>query len=248
MRELDTREYRIPLETHNRCLVQAPEAKGRGGLHPIIDGFTDPPEWLNDYFVAAALETLSREGRIVKAEQYDASVWPTRAISYVFLSPRTDEPVEASVERIQTDSMCRVHQGFSFLGDSNRCRLPSRFDVEHTRRTVSYNTTSYEAKSRLKESAPPCERCWERREAESSMYMLAARLIENELRQYLISSSLDQVLDEPGRFYEDGLHGPVMEVIVSAWRDGGVDVDDVDAALQVARNVITSENGVVHPS
>lgn len=80
------------------------------------------------------------------------------------------------------------------------------------------------------------------------MYMLAARLIENELRQYLISSSLDQVLDEPGRFYEDGLHGPVMEVIVSAWRDGGVDVDDVDAALQVTRNVITSENGVVHPS
>ena len=54
----------IPVRTYDNCLPVGQETAGRGALEKITP---KKPVWLNDYYVAQALRSLSDEGRIVKA-------------------------------------------------------------------------------------------------------------------------------------------------------------------------------------
>ena len=104
------------------------------------------PTWLNDYFLVSALEALAKKDKLVKGVLHDPISWPPSPAIYVFRLPRPDAPIEEQAEEIETNSICGIYQSWLRM-----CRLDSRFDDPwHTR---------------VLESAPPCERCWEQKES-----------------------------------------------------------------------------------
>ena len=59
--------YEIGINEYNYCLTENQNSSSRNTLKNITP---DKPSWLNDYYVATALESLAEECRIVKAKKF----------------------------------------------------------------------------------------------------------------------------------------------------------------------------------
>ena len=143
----------VPLERYEHVLRGNPLTSAASELEAIRP---PQPRWLNDYYVATALENLSRDRKIVKARQYHASVWPPKTVNYRFRLPTTDRTPAEEAHEFETDGKCKAYQSF------NECPVGQRFDVQVIRETVSIREKQTRASFPLKDSAPPCERCWEK--------------------------------------------------------------------------------------
>ena len=141
----------IPAQRYESFLGGNPLTTDRSGFEAVR-----PPEptWLNDYYVATALETLSRDAKIVKARDYHDSRWPPQIVNYLFWPPRADWTPAEEAHEFETNGKCRAYQS------SNVCPVGERFDVRIIRETVSIRERQYHATFPLKDSATQCERCW----------------------------------------------------------------------------------------
>ncbi len=128
----------VPIDAYNSCFIMGSTATGRPTWGEVIP---DGSKWLNDYFIASALEALSQEEQVVKTEILRNGDWPPRAVSYLFQPKRPGESVEARRKEIETNNRCYQYQRWV-----QQCPLTYRFEAES---------------QRLLESAVPCERCWE---------------------------------------------------------------------------------------
>ena len=140
--------------------------------------------WLNDYYVANALEALSREGKVVKAREYERLGWPPSVIAYkIWPSTRTD----LSLDEFETDGLCRAYQHF------RHCPLDARFEEIWSAETVAVDRTIEDWTYPVRESAPPCERCWEKDDSQWRIQQLVRRLTCNDFRQSLTSEMQENI-------------------------------------------------------
>ena len=118
----------IPAQRYESFLAGNPLTTDRSGFEAVR-----PPEptWLNGYYVATALETLSRDAKIVKARDYHDSRWPPQIVNYLFWPPRADWTPAEEAHEFETNGKCRAYQS------SNVCPVGERFDVRIIRETVS---------------------------------------------------------------------------------------------------------------
>ena len=141
----------IPAQIYESCLA---------GNAPTTDGSElkamKPPEpaWSNDYYVSTALDTLSREAKIVRAREYHDSHWPPNIVNYLFWTSQADPTPAEEARQFETNEKCRAYQS------SNICPVGERFDVRIIRETVSIREREFRTVFPVKDSAPPCERCW----------------------------------------------------------------------------------------
>lgn len=229
---------RIPKDQYNRSLGQPPGTTSQS-LFPIVK--IDYPRWLNDYYIAKGMEELFRKRRIVKAVQYDRRSWPAREMEYIFrhVEKISGASVEDEINRVETDSMCLAYQQiFDFPEyEEKPCPIGNRFEAKPYARTLSYTTSTHGTTWHLKESAPPCERCWERGSREEPLRRLVAKFLENELYREAISLSLlpkdsDECSDNRGN------HERFVESVVSFCIESGIGHEDVDVALNATTRAV----------
>ena len=213
----------------------------------------DYPKWLNDYYVARALESLATEGRIVKANQYADNAWPPNGVwGYLFRHEKqiaSSESVEAESRLLETESWCMVYQRFYGVGKHREnieaCFVRDRFERTPYSKTLSDNKSQHGENLRLKESAPPCQRCWERNAQERSLRMLVTNFLENELHAELMSLSLSDIQDECFRLRLSSARGPFIESIVSVCVESGISHEEKDMAtvLDITKRGIAIYDG-----
>ena len=144
---------RFPVEAYGRCLSQNPRDSRRDVTGKVVP---ERPSWLNDYYVATALESLYEKAEIVKAELYGRNGWPSRAERYLFRNRTPGQTVQEETNEIENDSRCMAYQGFF-----HNCPTGDRYEYKSYAETVSVRETQFGTQVWLKESAPPCLRCWE---------------------------------------------------------------------------------------
>ena len=80
--KLEGSRLTIPSRIYAGCLAENHRTSNRNMLGNITPS---KPSWLNDYYVASALESLWRKGKIVKATKFELNGFPPRPELYVFL-------------------------------------------------------------------------------------------------------------------------------------------------------------------
>ena len=160
---LEENWVRIGIGEYGHCLQEDPSKSTRRQLNEITPAH---PFWLNDYYVAAALESLSTEGSVVKATRYSVKSWPPKPEAYSFMAVTADRSAYQEAVRIETNDKCVVYQSFQL------CPRPSRFEPQSSAETISPRETRFKTTFPLKNMAPPCELCWEREHRERDMRTL----------------------------------------------------------------------------
>ena len=108
------------------------------------------PRWLNDYYVSNAVERLFSQKRIIKAHEFDPTKWPLNVSAYHFWL-RT--PTSQTAEEFETESRCIGYQ--KFVHCSTGPRFGEKPDTQSA--WMFHDTLPLD----LRESAPPCQRCWD---------------------------------------------------------------------------------------
>ena len=175
---LEERRYTIGIREYDECLGQDPKTATRDRWGEIIPA---KPSWLNDYYFAAALESLAKKEALVKARRYDAMSWPPRPETFLFVARNTDHTVSEEVLTIETNSKCAAYQG------SATCSQPGRFAWRSHAETVSIRTTHIKNTYQLVEGASPCERCWEKEERENNIRILVDKITKYDLASLVTS-------------------------------------------------------------
>ena len=238
-RNLQGTSIRIPTDLYDRSLRVPPTTANSSILEVVT---VDYPKWLNDYYVVTALETLSAKRRVVKAKRYALDAWPPRENGYFFRHGLkiTSASVEDEVRQLETDSMCMVYQSFFGRGrrrdDFGACNVDDRFECTPYAKTLAYDRSESGTTIHPKESAPPCERCWERVEEERRLFMLVVNLLRNELYEDLMS--LSAIQDECAAPNRSGERGPFMESVVSFCVESGISYQAKDAVLEVTKRAV----------
>ena len=163
---------KIPIEAYAASLRDDPSRSTRDRLKVITPA---KPSWLSDYYVATALESLSNEGKVGKAKRYGVNAWPPRAFRYDFAPVVSVEAAHGEVVRIETTDYCVIYQLFEY------CRRESRFDPQQTAETVSPFRTKFTTSYVLKDTAPPCDLCWEKDSHEEHTRMLVEKITKYDL-------------------------------------------------------------------
>lgn len=177
---LEQTNVTIPIRTYSSCLTENRLTSGRNALSPITP---ERPSWLNDYFVATALEELRNDRKIGRAELYRLSnTWPANIEIYLFLRRRPGKTIEEQVEEEEVESRCRVEQ-FPPWRPQSSCLEESRYDTVEHAETTGPGATSFRSQVTRKPSAPPCSRCWVRAERERDIPMLVDSITKYDLAQ-----------------------------------------------------------------
>ena len=171
-RTLEEKTVRIGIRVYENCLGDDPSKSTRSKLEPITPA---KPTWLNDYYVATALESLSIEGSVVKANRYSANALPPNAQNYDFVAVDANESAHEKASRIETNDKCAAYQAFSL------CPRPPRFEPQHTAETISARETRFQTTYSLKDMAPPCELCWENEHREQDIRTLVDKITKYDL-------------------------------------------------------------------
>lgn len=170
--------FRISIRTYQACLMGNPNSSYRNELEPITP---DKPSWLNDYYVAAALEEMSMKGEIAKCEMYELSnSWPPSIETYLFRRQESGRTVEEQAEEITAESRCRVEQ-WPIWRDLSSCSEESRFDIVERAETTAPGSTTFNTQVTLKRKAPPCQRCWKKKQRESDIRQLVDSITKYDL-------------------------------------------------------------------
>ena len=137
----------IPTGIHSSCLAENDRSSKRNMLGNITP---EKPSWLNDYYVASALESLWRENKIVKATKFELNGFPPRPGSYQFSTVKEGTTAKQQAEEIETDSQCLVNQIF------RQCLKDDRYDSRVHSETTGPGTVRHGNTYHLKGDAPPC--------------------------------------------------------------------------------------------
>lgn len=168
----------IPVGTYHACLAENQFTLKRDKLTRITP---EKPSWLNDYFVATALEALHGERKVAKAKLYELSYnWPPRAETYFFSSPEPGWNIEEQADHAEAESRCRAEQ-FTAWRDSSSCSEEPRFDVANFAETTAPGATTFHTRVTSKPNAPPCRRCWEGKGREQNISMLVDGITKHDL-------------------------------------------------------------------
>ena len=170
-RELQGATIRIGIRVYDGCLRNDPRQSIRSQLKQITP---DKPTWLNDYYVATALESLSEEGSVAKAIRYSPNSWPPTPENYLFVTANDNESAREIATRIETNDKCLVYQRGS------GCRTPLRFEAKSSAETVSPRETRFTTSFPLKDMATPCELCWLKEPRERDTRSLVESLIKHD--------------------------------------------------------------------
>ena len=179
----------IGIQVYDSCLQDDPSKSTREQLEAITPA---KPSWLNDYYVATALESLSTEGRVAKATGYELDHWPTRPNRYIFEAVSADESAHEKAEREETNSLCVAYQY------GNLCRREIRFDFRHIAETVAPNRVTHFIAHPLKDAAPPCKLCWEKDQQKRDI----RNLVESIMRYDLAYEATEEITGDNGKFQE----------------------------------------------
>ena len=172
LRTLEETSVRIGIREHNNCLRNEPSKSTRDQWNEIIPA---KPFWLNDYYVATALESLSNEGIVMKAIRYSVNSWPPKPEFYHFGLVSADSSASEEAVKVETNAKCRAYQSFRF------CPKPSRFDYQQFAETVSPRETRINNTFLLKDTAPPCDLCWEEKNRERDIRILVDNITNYDL-------------------------------------------------------------------
>ncbi len=162
-RTLEEKTLRIPIRVYKGCLNDDPDKSTRSHLDKITP---DRPKWLNDYYVATALKSLVDENNVVKATRYSVNSWPPQPELYDFWAVGDEVSAHAEAEKRETNDKCAAYQEF------NLCPKPSRFDFRQVAETISPRETRIEYSYPVKDTAPPCNLCWDVEERSRNVHTL----------------------------------------------------------------------------
>ena len=227
--------FQIPIPMFNASVAVPVTTQGCAKMEPIVP--SNSPKWLNDYYVVSALESLHAAGLAFKAKLPETGSWPPGDVTYLIGPCQSATNGKELAEKADTDSYCRLYQGFEI----GSCTVGPRFDAYLHRETIAYDQSRSVIRRPLREESPPCDRCWEHEETEKNLASLVANLIQNELHGELATPALSSIPAEIAPFYQSFARGPFMETAVAACMEQGVDPrskDAVQAALPVVRRTV----------
>ena len=148
---MEAQSLMIPVPVYHSCLHEDPSKSTRDQLEEITPA---KPSWLNDYYVASALESLSNEGTASRAKRYDPNHWPPKPTRYDFKLVNADQPGCEEAIRLETIDHCAAYQSVQL------CPRESRFELRASWETISPNRREMKSAYVLKDTAAPCELCW----------------------------------------------------------------------------------------
>ena len=163
----------IPVRIYLDCLAETHRTSKRDMLDNIAP---EKPSWLNDYYVASALESLWHEDKIVKATQFDLNGFPPRPKMYQFVSLKEGTTAKQQAVLLETESRCLVYQNF------NECLKVHRYESRVYSETTAPGTTRHQTNYYLKEGAPQCSRCWDIKIRQSGIRQLVDDITKYDLR------------------------------------------------------------------
>ena len=161
--KLEGTHLTIPTGIYSNCLAENDRSLKRNMLGNITP---ERPSWLNDYYVASALESLWREGKIVKATKFELTGFPPRPELYLFVSLKEGTTAKQQAKDIETDSQCLVNQIF------RQCLKADRYDSRVYSETTGPGRVSHGNTYHLKGEGPPCNRCWEIKQLQNDIRLL----------------------------------------------------------------------------
>ena len=231
-RKLEGSSVRIPIRMYDNCLRDDPRKSTRSQLNEITPA---KPNWLNDYYVATALESLSNEGSVVKAKRYQVNSWPPNLEAYDFATVSADSSASEEALKIETNDKCVVYQTFRY------CPRPSRFEPQYIAETVAPGKTRFKTSFPLKEMVPPCDLCWEKEYQERDIRMLVDNITKYDLAD-IASAEIT------------GTDGELQEVVVDTCIKSqcAAEVNVIKSVVkkaidirqgQIARNTLRPEQG-----
>ena len=162
----------IETRVYDNCLREDPSKSVHAQLERVTPA---KPSWLNDYYVATALEALSTEGSVVKAKRYSLQSWPPKPETYYFTTVNAGKSAREEAARIETDSICNVYQYFG------NCQSDPRFEGKSSVETISPRETRFNTTYSLKDMAPPCDLCWEKERRERDIRALVDSITKYDL-------------------------------------------------------------------
>ncbi len=176
-RALEGETFRVGIRNYDDSLRSDPWLSTRNLLRGITP---DKPHWLNDHYVANALESLSAEGKVSKAIRYSPQSWPPYAVGFLFMSVREGGSAQTMSADIETNGKCLAYQTFDL------CPEPPRFDVRVSRETVSLSETRTTTSFPLSNLASPCRECWKNEYREPDLLMLVEAFLKNDFARFTI--------------------------------------------------------------
>ena len=234
----------IPIDAYRQYLANSSGGSG----HVLREHFGDVPAWLNDYYVATAMEALARKGHLAKATTYIQDYnWPPKEAGYLFRHKAfiTSSSVAAEVRRIETDNMCVAYQRHLMMYTANResCFVGARFESEGYSQTISRREVSHGVRMKLREGAPPCERCWELNEQKMGLSELVAQFLKTELAEAVEPFSAIkeeyQGNDSIRPSYPNGWPpGTFLGTVVEHCMHTGIGYEEIKSALEITRRAV----------
>lgn len=237
-------DFFIPIDAYRQYLAISPY----GSRHDLRTHLGGVPVWLNDYYVATAMEALARKGRLVKGTRYIQDYnWPPKEAGYLFRHKAfmTSSSVATEARRIETDSKCMAYQRHLMIYTANTesCFVGARFESEGYSQTISRREVSHGVRMKLNEGAPPCERCWELNEQKMGLSELVVQFLKTELAEAVEPFSAIkeeyQGNDSIRPSYPNGWRprtflGTVVEHCV----DTGIGYEEIKPALEITRRAV----------
>ena len=166
-------DVRIPITTYEDCLSENQRTLERNALSAITPG---KPAWLSDYYVASALEELSRDCKVVKTTTFKLDNFPPSPQFYLFAGKKAGTSAKQQANEIETESMCLVHQLFQ------ECLEAPRYEIGGRAETTAPGTVQFFTQSKLREGVLPCIRCWEIKTRRNNIRMLVNDITKHDLR------------------------------------------------------------------
>ena len=189
--KLEGSRLTILTRIYSGCLAENHRTSNRNMLGDITP---EKPSWLNDYYVASALESLWREGKIVKATKFELNGFPPRPEFYLFVSLKEGTTAKQQADLLETDSQCLGHQIF------NQCLKADRYETSVHSETTAPGTTSHGTNFHLKEGAAQCSRCWDIRGRQSHI-----RLLVDDITRYDLSTKATLEITGMNREFQEAV-------------------------------------------
>ena len=201
----------LGIQQYNSCLSENQTSPSRNTLGEITP---EKPSWLNDHYVATALESLSEDCRIVKATKFNLQSWPPIAELYLFTKRIEGVSCEQQIDELEADSKCLAHQFW------NECLYAPRYEPKERAETTEPGTTKIGTDFWLKDDAPPCSRCWDIKSRQSNI-----RLLVESITKYDLSPAITNEIT--------GRNQEFQEAVISACIEG-----QCEATAATIKNIV----------
>ena len=200
--KLEGSRLTILTRIYSGCLAENHRTSNRNMLGDITP---EKPSWLNDYYVASALESLWREGKIVKATKFELNGFPPRPEFYLFVSLKEGTTAKQQADLLETDSQCLGHQIF------NQCLKADRYETIVYSETTAPGRTSHRTNFHLKEGAAQCSRCWDIGGGQS-----AIRLLVDDITRYDLATKATLEITGMNREFQEAVIAACLETQCAA--------------------------------